>query len=710
MPRIRTIQTSFTSGELDPLLAEREDIKFYYSGAETMQNVRCLPQGGFTRRPGLKTLKKCRHILAAVSTAGATPTAPNGGTPANAIDGDSSTTVVTTAPIGTTDPYVVAQVDFGAETDVAVVDITDLSVTAGESDGEFRIQYSANGSDWSDFGPAWNIADDARSRRAWPATGVNARYWRLARIGATDLTTDVATLGELAFWTESASLSNARLIPFDFSTEQAYLFVAADRNIDVYKGGVWQVSIQIPHESADLSILNWTQSLDTLILFHPDHAPLKIFRQGAHDEWDVRAVVFSNIPQFDYGAGDEDIMSAARGWPRCGVFYQSRLFLGGLKGRPQTLLGSKIGDYYDLDTSLTDADYGLDVTADTDQVSAIYQLFAGRHLVLMTSGAEFYIPSEPITPTNIALKQTTRRGIAEGLRPVETDGAALFIQRGGNAVREFLFIDTEQSYAASDISILFSHLVVSPADIALRPANDWDEADLILMPLAAGTMTAITALRNHEVTAFASWITDGDFLAAASTLDGVGYVIVQRTKAGATERWLEEIDNDLLLDAAVSGGAGATLAGLDHLEGEDVHVIVDGSYEGTATVSSGSVTLPVAATESAQAGLNFTPEVTTMPVRGKVPDDTLMGVKKRIVRADISLLNTGGLTVAANGRAAREVPLRRLGDGLLDETIDYTGIATVQGFLGWSERGQLTIAQTDPAPMTVRALAMRVGV
>ena len=57
MARFVQMQTNFTSGELDPLLRARVDLKSTYNNAlEKAQNVVCQPQGGITRRPGTKYL------------------------------------------------------------------------------------------------------------------------------------------------------------------------------------------------------------------------------------------------------------------------------------------------------------------------------------------------------------------------------------------------------------------------------------------------------------------------------------------------------------------------------------------------------------------------------------------------------------------------------------------------------------------------------
>ena len=54
MSRVRQYQSNFTIGEIDPLLRGRVDIEQYYSSVEKAKNVIFEPQGGFSRRPGLK--------------------------------------------------------------------------------------------------------------------------------------------------------------------------------------------------------------------------------------------------------------------------------------------------------------------------------------------------------------------------------------------------------------------------------------------------------------------------------------------------------------------------------------------------------------------------------------------------------------------------------------------------------------------------------
>ena len=54
MSRAVTIQSNFTTGELDPLLNSRIDINQYYNALDKARNVLIQPQGGAVRRPGLE--------------------------------------------------------------------------------------------------------------------------------------------------------------------------------------------------------------------------------------------------------------------------------------------------------------------------------------------------------------------------------------------------------------------------------------------------------------------------------------------------------------------------------------------------------------------------------------------------------------------------------------------------------------------------------
>lgn len=78
MGKLHRVQNNFTSGELDPLLHDRFDIKQYQNGAKQMLNARALPQGGWRRRFGSYFVQEQLKKLTQITT-GVTATYPNGG-------------------------------------------------------------------------------------------------------------------------------------------------------------------------------------------------------------------------------------------------------------------------------------------------------------------------------------------------------------------------------------------------------------------------------------------------------------------------------------------------------------------------------------------------------------------------------------------------------------------------------------------------------
>jgi hypothetical protein len=288
----KTIQHRFTQGELDPKMLGRSDIDQYYGAAETMRNVITLTQGGFKRRGGLQYLDELLRQLTFVSSP--TITATNGGTGANANDRNSSTSLTTTNNVSTTNPYVVAHYDLGSSVSIGVVYIFGLALTVSGTSSEFYLQASNDNSSWTNIGSAITLSTTAKdySRRVESSY----RYIRLARVGNADLGTNKVTLKDMNVYTQAAN-SAARLVSFEFNTDQSYMLCLTDKNIAVYLNGVLQTDVYNGNlTSSMLADINWAQSADTLIIFHEDMNPVKVQRQGANDYWTVSNITFDKTP------------------------------------------------------------------------------------------------------------------------------------------------------------------------------------------------------------------------------------------------------------------------------------------------------------------------------------------------------------------------------------------------------------------------------
>lgn len=82
------------------------------------------------------------------------------------------------------------------------------------------------------------------------------------------------------------SAKSTRLVPFEFSTEQAYILEFGDQYIRFYRNygqiqsGSGAYEITSPYLEADLFNLNFAQSADVLYIVHPDYEPRELSRTG----------------------------------------------------------------------------------------------------------------------------------------------------------------------------------------------------------------------------------------------------------------------------------------------------------------------------------------------------------------------------------------------------------------------------------------------
>lgn len=97
------------------------------------------------------------------------------------------------------------------------------------------------------------------------------------------------------------STRKTRLIPFEFSSTQAYILEFGNLYIRFYKDGGRievggnPVELVTPWTESDLAELNWTQSADVLYVCHPNYQPRKISRTS-HTAWTIENLLTIDGP------------------------------------------------------------------------------------------------------------------------------------------------------------------------------------------------------------------------------------------------------------------------------------------------------------------------------------------------------------------------------------------------------------------------------
>jgi len=421
-----------------------------------------------------------------------------------------------------------------------------------------------------------------------------------------------------------------------------------------------------------------------------------------------------------FGKKDFDALwSATRGYPSCGTFYQGRHWMGGFKARPDVIVASRAGALFDFKE---DADpvaaSPIVVAPNIDEQVTIQNIYPGRHLQIFTSSAELYVPDEPITIDNIALKATSRHGSSANVNPVDVQGGTLFVDRNGRALREYLFTDAEQSYSAEPVSLLAGHLMSSPRSLVLRRARDVDEPTILLVANTGADRNgnqvpaAMCVIdRAQQVTGFFRIKTQGTPLEFATTQSGDAFAMVHRALAGTAWRFLEQFDDGFMSDCSVSiSGSGSIIDVSDYpwLEGQTVEVHGDGLPLGAFTVSSGSIDLGTASfATSAEVGLKQVPRIVLHPYKGRGELSPTMQ-NMRIFRALLQLERTGAVAITGHdGGRARQVSLQNYDSGLMDPTLEevlFTGPKRIGGLGRWQKEPTVEITQIEPMPFLLRSI------
>jgi hypothetical protein len=736
MSRFVSIQTNFSTGELDPLLRARVDLTAYANALEKATNVVCQPQGGIRRRPGT------RYITSLENTGA--DSAANG---VRLVEFEFSTSdsymlcfthnrmyifknkVLITNINGTGNPYLstssvglvgstLANIVWTQSADTLIVvhpDIAPVEIVRGASDSlwtagaiafESIPKYNFTS---SLYNPAGTLTPSAVAGKV-TLTASEADVSDTAQAGSTS-TTIVLAAGSSA----TNDVYNGRYIRITGGTGSGQLRVISD-----YVGATTTATISAAWTTTPDATSTYTisifssSSVGQYINVSPQgRAKIVRFTSGTVVDAITEFPFFNNSAiatgDWDYESGYEAVWSSSKGYPRSVTFHEGRLFFGGSKSRPSTIWGSKVGLFFAFEATEGLDDDAVEATLDTNTFNAIVDIISGRDLQVFTTGGEFYVPQsglDPITPTNFFVKTASRNGTQQGIRVQQLESGTLFVQRQGKSLNEFAYTDTQATYVTQKISLLAGHLLKGPSRLALRRSVATDENDLLLMTNTEdGTMAVFSLLRAQNVIAPSEFITvDGAYIDVSVDISTI-YTVVRRNVNGVNQFYVEAFEDGLLTDSAKTGTGVVTTVTMPHLVTETVNILEDGSVQANQAVpASGTVTLPRATVSSYEIGLPITVLARTMPVDLKLQTGTRLGFKKRIVEVNALVVDTQHMKI--NDKL---ISFRQFGD-ILDESVaEFTGTKTLHGILGYSQEAKITISQDIPQKMTLLGMEYKVA-
>ena len=744
MARVAVQLTNFTGGELSPRLDGRNDLAKYSSGCKTLQNMVVYPHGSSARRPGTS-------FVAEVKTSSAKT---------RLIPFEFSTTQTYILEFG--NQYIRFYKDSGAilEANKTITGITKAnpgvvtSTAHGFSNGDTVVisgvvgMTQVNGKRFKVANVATNTFElqdidgnnvNTSSYTAYSSGGIANRVYTLTTTYLTaDLfqikyaqSADVMYLCHPDYSVKKLSRTGHTswtITEVDF-TDGPYL----DDNITTTTLGMSTHTVGTGRTltaSAVTGINNNTgfQSTDVGRLF--------TFRDGYGEITAITSTTVATVTVIkDMGSSTSTTswalgaFSDTTGYPSCVSFYEQRLVFAGTEAQPQTLYFSKSGDYENMHENrggtIADDD-AIIYTIASNQVNAIRFLSATRTLIVGTVGGEFSVSGggtdDPITPTNILIKKQSNHGCAN-TDAIPVGNVTLFLQRAKRKIRELAYNFDVDGYVAPDMTILAEHI----SETGFNEMSYQQEPNQIIWAVREdGQLAGLTYQREQQVVAWHRHIFGGSFSTGNAVCESVAtiptndkeyqtWVIIKRTINGVTRRYVEyinqfdftETDNTTFnfLDSqlAYSGSATTTITGLDHLEGQTVSVLANGSTHPDRTVSGGSITLARSSTK-VKVGLPYTSILQTMRIDAGSQNGTSQAKTKRIYNITVRLYESIGVEVGPNLSNMETIPFRSSAQ-LMDTAIPvYTGDKEVEFRGNYETDGYIYVRQTQPLPLTVLSL------
>jgi len=412
-------------------------------------------------------------------------------------------------------------------------------------------------------------------------------------------------------------------------------------------------------------------------------------------------------------------------WPSINTFHEQRLFFGKTTLQPQTVWGSRSGDYENMAPTEDDltvvADNAVNYTLASNKANPLCWMESGPVMLIGTAGAEHQMKAtalnQPITPTNIDTKEQTSFGSQSTHRPHRIGSSVLYLQRGGNKLREMTYNFQIDAFESKDLNILAEHILRRGTG-GFRSTFQKEPVIVVWMILNNGNLAAMTYERDQDVVAWSSHIIGGsgivESICCVPTTSGPDdvYLMVKRTVNGSECHYVEYIENAFDTDVSgvvqssmffvdcglsYSGSPATTISGLTHLVGETVQVLADGIYIGTKVVSGGGTITLTTAASKVHVGYKTTATIVTLDPEGGSQAGTSQGKVKRI-----SVLTARLKDSMPFKHGPDEQHLTKINQS--DFTALKTGDVRFTLDQGFGLSGSYVISQDEPVALNVTAL------
>lgn len=392
---------------------------------------------------------------------------------------------------------------------------------------------------------------------------------------------------------------------------------------------------------------------------------------------------------------DEQMISAARGYPSAGTFHRNRLVMAGFPAARRFVAASAVGDSRNFDTRSYDDD-GADasdafIEGLGNDDGAIQHLASLENLIVLGDRGVFYVPEVeyPFAAGTVRFNRIGPDGASKAHPAVVTEGV-LYVDLSGGKIMGVLPTGlVGRPWEVRELSAAATPLIRSPRAILSASTVAARRHRMVFVLNADGTVAVLSYERFENFAGWALWDSPGASFQAIAVDDGLVWIGFLRS--GVTSlcslNWSTTIDEavDYSVAALAHASMSVTIAWNGHFSGVN---ILDAAGVGAIAPGAGK-----------KAGFDYAVKLEPFP-----PYDTERGrTVTEIVRAFAHVMNSGAFMMNGEYRSPYSFdddpgapPPLRTGD---------------MEFYLWSEFGDSfvkapTIEQVECAPLHVQGITM----
>lgn len=680
MANIRTLQRSFSGGEISPEMFGRIDDAKYQSGLARCRNFITKPQGPAENRPGFAfvravkdSTKKVRLIPFTYSTTQTMVIEMGPGYFRFHTQG--ATLMSGGVPYEIANPY--AEADLFDVHYVQSADVLTL-VHPNYAPRELRRLGATNWQLTTLSFAASIAAPGAPSLSAAGHTSVKYTYYYVV--------TAVDSEGVSESAASAASSVGGNLFETGATVTISWAAVAGASRYNVYKlqGGLYGYIGQ----TTGLSIVDDNISPD----------------------------LGKTPPLYDSvfgGAGD---------YPGAVSYFEQRRCFAGTTNKPQNIWMTKSGTESNMSYSLPIRDDDrIAFRVAAREANTIRHIVPLTQLLLLTSSAEWRVTSvnsDAITPSTISVRPQSYVG-SSNVQPVIINNTLIYGAARGGHVRELAYNWQASGFITGDLSLRAPHLfdTFDIVDMAYAKAPQ----PMVWFVSTSGRLLGLTYVPEQQVGAWHWHDTDGVFESCTVVAEGsedVLYCVVRRTINGASVRYVERMASRQFSDqadaffvdcgATYSGAPADVISGLGHLEGKTVSILADGAVHPQRVVTGGSITLDIEAS-TVQIGLPIEADLQTLPLAVQLQDGSFgQGRFKNVNKVWLRVYRSSGIFVGPSASELTEAKQRTTENYGAPPALKSEEIPLVLT-PSWADSGQIFVRQSDPLPLTVVSMTAEVA-